>query len=189
RVEIVLKAPLAEERDEQLLREIDVGVTALAAFDKQAGAVRGTHERVTTDEAVQLRPQARYVRAAQGVAPLRRCAARALRCRRAGRRFGLVLLLFGVRHRGLERLILIGGCYSHVPKFRPSGQICGQARWDGIFSRGEGAVGRRGVSFAVSRVRRKKAVERSPSGLGYGLSNSRSDSLPSARSPRVLPRL
>jgi hypothetical protein len=64
RVEVVLEARLREEGDEELLRQVEVGAAAVAFLDEEAGAVGGAHQRVVDDEALQLRPEARNVRAA-----------------------------------------------------------------------------------------------------------------------------
>jgi hypothetical protein len=57
-VEVVLEARLREERDEKLLRQVEVGAAAVAFFDQKAGAVGGAHERVVDDQALELRPEA-----------------------------------------------------------------------------------------------------------------------------------
>src|SRR3712207_8396125 len=61
-VEVVLEARLLEERDEKLLRQVEVGAAAVALLDEQARAVGGAHQRVVDDEALQLRPDRKSTR-------------------------------------------------------------------------------------------------------------------------------
>ena len=131
RLKVMLEACLAEERDEKFLRQINISVAAFCAFDEETRAVRSAHERVATDDAVEFCPQARDIRAAQGLNPLCVAAARGAfgdRRRRgrssigsnSRRRIPLrrrVQLFFGSAGHGvIEWVIMIGRCCSHVIK-------------------------------------------------------------------------
>ena len=82
--------------------------------------MRGAHERVTTDDAVEVRPESSDVRAAKGITPLRVLVVRMAAARRTLRRRGRCSFrvpgggfLGSTRHGLIYAVIAVCGCCSH----------------------------------------------------------------------------